>query len=154
LQRDVHLINFYIFASSSRDIRLPIALLKFPRTRKVICEPALVLNLHTTSCLAPIHRSYVFLKGRPPAHLPSFTLQSTPRQANAIFHTQLLALLSLSLVPLALSTPVSLLSRQDSCADTCGSTCYTSSDISAALSAGYQLYTSGETEGSDNYPHQ
>jgi hypothetical protein len=67
-------------------------------------------------------------------------------------------IISLPLFPIALSSPISLLSRQDSCADscadTCGHTCYSSSDVSDALSAGYNLYTSGSTEGSGGYPHQ
>jgi hypothetical protein len=67
---------------------------------------------------------------------------------------QLIALLPLSLFPLALSSPISLLSGQDPCADMCGKTCYSSSDVSDALSAGYNLYASGSTEGSGGYPHQ
>lgn len=76
----------------------------------------------------------------------------------------------LSLVPLAFSMPAPLRvaglalrqgssgssgsSSSGSCAETCGSTCYTSDDISAAQAKGYQLYQDGQTEGSDDYPHQ
>ncbi len=44
--------------------------------------------------------------------------------------------------------------RQDTCVDTCGSTCYWQSDIDAALEKGYSLYQSGQTLGTDKYPHQ
>ena len=71
---------------------------------------------------------------------------------------QLLPFVFTLFLPLVLSTPISpLFSRQDtSCADTCGTTCYWASDISAAVSAGYALYTSGQTAGSGSgaYPHQ
>lgn len=46
------------------------------------------------------------------------------------------------------------LNSRDARVDTCGSTCYYQSDIYAALNKGYSLYESGDTLGSDDYPHQ
>ncbi|XXH04817.1 hypothetical protein Hte_011239 [Hypoxylon texense] len=43
--------------------------------------------------------------------------------------------------------------RED-CVATCGSVCYWQSDIDAAVKKGYSLYQSGQTLGSDDYPHQ
>ena len=39
------------------------------------------------------------------------------------------------------------------CVDYCGSVCYYQSDIDAALQKGYSLYQSGQTLGSNDYPH-
>ncbi|KIW94048.1 uncharacterized protein Z519_05364 [Cladophialophora bantiana CBS 173.52] len=50
--------------------------------------------------------------------------------------------------------PSSLTKRQQSCAETCGDVCYYQSTIDAAVSKGYSLFQSGQTEGSDDYPHQ
>ena len=45
------------------------------------------------------------------------------------------------------------LAKRQSCAATCGDVCYYQSTIDAAVNEGYSLYESGETEGSDDYPH-
>ncbi|KAE8153576.1 amino acid permease-domain-containing protein [Aspergillus avenaceus] len=63
---------------------------------------------------------------------------------------KLLTLATLLTTTLALP---SLTPRAD-CAYTCGSNCYTSSAVSAAQSAGYELHSSGETVGSNSYPHK
>lgn len=65
---------------------------------------------------------------------------------------QATAALFLTFVTTALSLPHDLTSRA-SCVETCGSTCYWQSDIDAALNKGYSLYQSGQTEGSNDYPH-
>ena len=39
------------------------------------------------------------------------------------------------------------------CVEYCGSVCYYQSDIDAALQKGYSLYQSGQTLGSNDYPH-
>jgi len=44
--------------------------------------------------------------------------------------------------------------QTQTCVDTCGSTCYWQSDIDAALQKGYSLHQAGQTEGSDEYPHE
>ncbi|OAP59298.1 hypothetical protein AYL99_06596 [Fonsecaea erecta] len=44
--------------------------------------------------------------------------------------------------------------KRQSCVETCGDVCYWQSDIDAAVSKGYSLYQDGQTEGSDDYPHQ
>ncbi|KAK8220222.1 guanyl-specific ribonuclease F1 [Phyllosticta capitalensis] len=62
-------------------------------------------------------------------------------------------------IPLALASPTAmpkedspkLVSRQS--ATTCGSTSYSASQVSAAVSAGCSYYESGETVGSNDYPH-
>ncbi|EHY53466.1 hypothetical protein HRR83_003670 [Exophiala dermatitidis] len=41
-----------------------------------------------------------------------------------------------------------------SCAETCGTTCYYQTTIDTAVAEGYSLYQSGQTEGSDKYPHE
>ncbi|KAL5357624.1 Ribonuclease/ribotoxin [Aspergillus floccosus] len=65
--------------------------------------------------------------------------------------TKLIALASLLLVQSSLALPQPLDAR--ACAYTCGSVCYTSSAVSSAQSAGYKMYASGETVGSNDYPH-
>ncbi|EXJ87745.1 ribonuclease T1 [Capronia coronata CBS 617.96] len=47
-----------------------------------------------------------------------------------------------------------VLSRRKSCAETCGTVCYYQSTIDKAVAEGYSLYQSGQTEGSDEYPHK
>ncbi|KAL1870001.1 hypothetical protein VTK73DRAFT_2844 [Phialemonium thermophilum] len=44
--------------------------------------------------------------------------------------------------------------KRASCVYTCGSVCYWQSDIDDALQKGYSLLESGQTLGSDKYPHQ
>ncbi|KAL4890599.1 amino acid permease-domain-containing protein [Aspergillus ambiguus] len=53
--------------------------------------------------------------------------------------------------PRPLPLPRSFFTR--ACAYTCGSVCYSSSAVSSAQSAGYEKYSSGETVGSNDYPH-
>nr|P00652.2 RecName: Full=Guanyl-specific ribonuclease C2; Short=RNase C-2; Flags: Precursor [Aspergillus clavatus NRRL 1] len=55
------------------------------------------------------------------------------------------------LVP-ALAAPQGLDVRD--CDYTCGSHCYSASAVSDAQSAGYQLYSAGQSVGRSRYPHQ
>lgn len=57
-----------------------------------------------------------------------------------------------TLLPFTTALPASLLDRA-ACVDTCGRSCYWESDITAAQNKGYSLYQSGQTEGSNKYPH-
>lgn len=60
---------------------------------------------------------------------------------------QALTLPILLLIPLTHAAP-----EKRACAYTCASICYTSSAVSAAQSAGWNLYSSGQTD--DSYPHE
>ena len=64
---------------------------------------------------------------------------------------QLLFGLALLLAPIS-AAPL-LRPQAGVCVETCGSTCYYQSDIDAALNKGYSLYQSGQTLGSNDYPH-
>ena len=44
--------------------------------------------------------------------------------------------------------------KRQACVETCGKVCYWQDDIDAAVSKGYSLHQSGQTLGSDKYPHQ
>ncbi|KAH0838937.1 hypothetical protein AYO21_05983 [Fonsecaea monophora] len=44
--------------------------------------------------------------------------------------------------------------QQQSCAETCGGVCYFQTTIDAAVAKGFSLHQAGQTEGSDDYPHQ
>jgi len=103
---------------------------------------------------SPFTYRHALLQGNPSHCFPQCSFPNFAPRTDTLLVRQLIALLPLSLFPLTLASPISLLSRQDSCADTCGNTCYSSSDVSAALSARYNLYASGSTEGSGGYPHQ
>lgn len=52
------------------------------------------------------------------------------------------------------ATALAAVEARQSCYVKCGSTCYTSAQVSAARSAGYSYYSSGDTAGSSTYPHQ
>jgi hypothetical protein len=56
----------------------------------------------------------------------------------------------LSLAATALAAP---LIKQRQSSTTCGSNYYSASQVSDAVSQGYSYYQSGETVGSDSYPH-
>ncbi|OJJ33308.1 hypothetical protein ASPWEDRAFT_115767, partial [Aspergillus wentii DTO 134E9] len=56
------------------------------------------------------------------------------------------------LVPVSLAAPSGLDTR--ACDYTCGSTCYSSSAANSAKEGGYELYSEGETAGSNDYPHE
>ncbi|SPO04350.1 related to Guanyl-specific ribonuclease F1 [Cephalotrichum gorgonifer] len=61
-----------------------------------------------------------------------------------------------SLAALAAANPIGLEKRQGTggiTSVTCGSNRYTVSQLNAATSRGCQLYASGQTVGSNNYPH-
>lgn len=45
------------------------------------------------------------------------------------------------------------LTKRQTCVDTCGTVCYYQTTINNAVAKGYSLYQSGQTEGSDEYPH-
>ncbi|KAI1375850.1 hypothetical protein F4677DRAFT_102775 [Hypoxylon crocopeplum] len=48
-----------------------------------------------------------------------------------------------------------VVTRQDqTCVATCGSVCYWQEDIDEAVKQGYGLYQSGDTVGSNDYPHE
>lgn len=83
-----------------------------------------------------------------PWALPSRTVSLL---ANPFHPLQSLLALT-TLLPFTTAFPSDLISRE-SCVDTCGSTCYLESDIAAAQNKGYSLYESGQTEGSNKYPH-
>ncbi|KAI1768749.1 hypothetical protein GGR53DRAFT_476935 [Hypoxylon sp. FL1150] len=65
-----------------------------------------------------------------------------------IFPAILLAAVSVS------ALAVEKIAPRAACVATCGSVCYWQSDIDAAVQKGYSLYQSGQTLGSDDYPHQ
>ncbi|OAA60518.1 extracellular guanyl-specific ribonuclease [Niveomyces insectorum RCEF 264] len=56
-----------------------------------------------------------------------------------------------SIASLATASPVE---SRAACVYTCGSVCYWQTDIDAAVAKGYSLHQSGQTLGSDKYPHQ
>ena len=111
---------------------------------------------------------YIICLQRPPRHVvhrcqsanTSSTIWTPATHPPNMIFTKIV---SISLLSTAFALPATLsthhnaniaLTERDSCVDTCGSTCYYQSDIDAALNEGYSLYQSGDTLGSDNYPHQ
>ncbi|KAF7128396.1 hypothetical protein CNMCM5793_003126 [Aspergillus hiratsukae] len=68
-----------------------------------------------------------------------------------MLYNKLVAVAALLLAPV-LAAPAEIDTR--ACAYTCGSVCYTSSAVYAAQEAGYDLYASSETVGSNDYPHR
>ncbi|KAJ5110464.1 Guanine-specific ribonuclease N1/T1 [Penicillium argentinense] len=64
--------------------------------------------------------------------------------------SQLLTLATLLFTgAVAVAIPADLETR--ACAYSCGTHCYTNSAVSSAMAAGYDLYSSGDTD--DSYPH-
>lgn len=59
--------------------------------------------------------------------------------------------MSLALLTTVIASPVAVDKRQGSV--TCGSTSYSSSQVSAAVSKGCDLFENDETIGSNDYPH-
>lgn len=68
---------------------------------------------------------------------------------------QILACSALALAsPATRNTNNNELEARYDCAYTCSGTCYTQSAVDHAMEKGYSLYSSGQTEGRDHYPHQ
>ncbi|EMR69106.1 hypothetical protein MGN70_008390 [Eutypa lata] len=64
-----------------------------------------------------------------------------------ILRVALLAALS------ALSVSAGPVERRQECVATCGTTCYWQTSVDEAVDAGYDLFQSGDTVGSNDYPH-
>ncbi|KAI6092390.1 fusion gene containing ompA-signal peptide/RNase T1 [Hypoxylon rubiginosum] len=70
-----------------------------------------------------------------------------------MFGSKILPAILLSALSVSALAVEKIAPRED-CVATCGSVCYWQSDIDAAVQKGYSLYKSGQTLGSDDYPHQ
>lgn len=89
----------------------------------------------------PLH--HVHVQGTPSYPPPNVPLYSNNLKSILLYSGIILPVLS---------TP--LLQTRQSCVATCGGTCYWQSDVDAAQSKGFQLLEEGQTEGSDEYPHE